>query len=172
MSAFIVFVVFALVCALASVWVRTPRYAILALWGMGLWTGVAYLAAGAEVLALLEWILSSVSTLSLVFFSLLFGEFTASERERTDRAGVPWFLALPTVLGFGAWMFLASPQADLPDALAAQSTSQLAEMGKRLIEEHWLASEVVGALLFISVVGAGIIARPDFVSGEESRGRG
>src|SRR4051812_19130337 len=62
---------------LMATFVRYMRRAILALWVAGLGVGAIYLTVGAEFLAIIQWIVSTLVTISFVFFSVMFGEYNA-----------------------------------------------------------------------------------------------
>lgn len=158
MISFQVFTGIALVFGFIAAWAQNKRTAILALWMVGVWIGAAFLSVGAEFLALVQWISSTVIVLSFVFFALMFGEFEAPKAPA--KGGVPWILAVPVA---ASWLTLIGVAASgLGSDLAAESTAQpLVEMGRQLLSEHWVAIEVLGILLFLSIVGAGVVARPD-----------
>ncbi|MGZ3698551.1 MAG: hypothetical protein ACXWP5_10475, partial [Bdellovibrionota bacterium] len=61
-------------CATATL-VGNIRRAALALWVASLGVGGIYLTMGAELLAVIQWVVSTLVAISFVFFSVMFGEY-------------------------------------------------------------------------------------------------
>lgn len=59
--------------ALMATFAFNIKRAILALWVVGLGVGAVYLTVGAEFLAIIQCMVSTLVTISLVFFSVMFG---------------------------------------------------------------------------------------------------
>src|SRR5688500_17716981 len=71
-----------LAAALMATFVGHMRRAILALWVAGLGVGGMYLTVGAEFLAIIQWIVSTLVTISFVFFAVMFGEYNSPSSPR------------------------------------------------------------------------------------------
>src|SRR6476660_9582164 len=81
-----VFAAIALGAVFLATFLRQMRGAILALWVAGLGVGAIYLNIGAELLAIIQWIVSTVVTISFIFFAVMFGEYNSVEaREKKSR---------------------------------------------------------------------------------------
>src|SRR3989344_6991442 len=81
--------------AVISAIIDSLRSAALFLWLCGIAMGGIYLSFGAEYLAFVQWVLSTITALSFVFYSVLFGE----EKEPEKRWG--WTtLSLLLCVGF------------------------------------------------------------------------
>lgn len=151
-----------LAAVVTAAFVGDIRRAVLALWVAGLGVGAIYLTLGAEMLAIVQWIVSTLVAISFVFFSVMFGEYgPASAPLRVDRAMVKTGLSLLLGLGF-AWMIWYGA-GQLPSDQLAQPAegSDLAAIGKTLTGQHLLSLEVLALTLFLVLVGGGVIARPD-----------
>jgi NADH:ubiquinone oxidoreductase subunit 6 (subunit J) len=55
------------------------KRSILSLWFAGLSVGGLYLSWGAEFLAVLQWILSTLVAISFLFYAVMFGEYGAKD---------------------------------------------------------------------------------------------
>ncbi len=73
------------------------RRAILALWVAGIGIGALYLTVGAEFLAIVQWIVSTLVTLAFIFFSVMFGEYHGPSPK--EPKGTPSILVLSMLLG-------------------------------------------------------------------------
>jgi NADH:ubiquinone oxidoreductase subunit 6 (subunit J) len=140
------------------------KRAILSLWVAGIGIGALFLTVGAEFLAIIQWIISTMVAISLIFFSVMFGEYHAilkdasfAKARTTPRLLVILALllgaAFATVILIGA---VSVPERSLD--LVAQVVD-LGTLGQKLTQEHLLALEVLALTLFLVLVGGGVIAR-------------
>src|ERR1700761_6658818 len=83
---------------LLATFVNQMRRAILALWVAGLGIGALYLTIGAEFLAIIQWIVSTLVTISFVFFAVMFGEFNSVQSKKQGTGYVLRILCI--LLGF------------------------------------------------------------------------
>ncbi len=142
-----------------ATFVSRTRHAILALWVVGLGIGGIYLTLGAEFLAIIQWVVSTLVAISFVFFAVLFGEYSSSSAQVTRRNVVLSGLSL--VLGgmFAVIIWLGAhgiPENFLVDA---KKGDNLALIGRALTQDHLLSMEVLALTLFLVIVGGGVIAR-------------
>jgi NADH:ubiquinone oxidoreductase subunit 6 (subunit J) len=153
--------------ALVATILPDMRRASLALWVVGLGVGAVYLTVGAELLAVIQWILSTVIAVSLVFFSVMFGEYGA-KREKPDKRAIgriamggalAALLVVALALGLGG--ALQSSPLETPLTSPNVPASDLAAVGKALAERHFLSLEILALTLFLVLVGGGVLARPD-----------
>lgn len=140
---------------------RDLKQALLALWSAGLAAGGLYLYLGAEFLGVIQWILSTVIAISLLFSAILFGEF----REDGIRNGprFSWtvlLMGLPLGLGFAIGVLLGVEGNALPTP-GDVSAGTLRALGRVLQDDHLLALEIVPVILFLFLIGAGVVARPE-----------
>ncbi len=163
--------------ALGAVFVATVvqqlRRAILALWIAGLAIGSIYLTIGAEFLAITQWIVSTLVTISFIFFAVMFGEYNTSEEVSSDCQGTQknwFFFILSWVLGIGFGVVIWMGAEGLPWNVhetewfhfqGMDHLSELEKLGKQLIREHLLTLEVFALLLFLVLVGGGVVARSE-----------
>lgn len=155
----------------------TPRMrtSILALWISGLGMGCIFLTLGAETLAVVQWIASTLVATALFFFAVMFGEYERKEgffsidgkKIRLDRArALSFFVALLLAAGFSIMILFGSSPLT-PEMLSLpKEKSDLTFLGATLVKDHLLSLEVLSLTLFLILVGGGVIARPQS-QGEE-----
>ena len=163
-------VAIAVVSALMMTFSKDMRRVVLALWLLGISTGGLFLSFGAEMLALAQWVSATALTLVLVFHSLVFGEHrepekvTALERLRA--------LLIPALTGFSFMLFLwfAVRSAGSATVGADQASApSLSALGTEMLGSYFLCVEILGLLLFGTLVGVGVICRPTTRKEEEGR---
>ena len=147
-----------LVAALSS----DLRRAILALWVAGFSVGGLYLTLGAELLGVVQWIVSTITAISLIFFSGMFGEYavssgSAADPRRERLKAILAVLAGAAVFGVVTAALLSRPVSPVDMGPAAQS--DLMSLGKAFVENHLLAVEVLSLTLFLVILGGGVVAR-------------
>jgi NADH:ubiquinone oxidoreductase subunit 6 (subunit J) len=157
---------FALLTVFASssaAFVQDMRKALLGLWVAGLAAGAMYLTVGQELLAVVQWIAASVTTLTLLFSAALYGD------PGKDRAVSPVRIAGPALLGLGfvilIWFGGISFRTE--ESVVPSSGSSLATLGHTLLERHLVAIEIVALLFLAATIGAGVLTRK--IRGEESK---
>jgi NADH:ubiquinone oxidoreductase subunit 6 (subunit J) len=151
--------------AVAATFLLDIRRAALSLWMTGLLIGGLYLALGAEVLAIIQWIISTLGVMCFLFHAVMFGEYAnpqpLSWADRISRAVGPLLaggaIASIVYLGF-------SSLRGVDEAVAAQNfqLQSLEQVGKELVEKHLLSVEVLSLTLFLVVVGVGVVARAEW----------
>ncbi|HLE00148.1 MAG TPA: NADH-quinone oxidoreductase subunit J [Bdellovibrionota bacterium] len=146
---------------LAATFAGGLRLGVLSLWVAGLGIGAIYLTLGAELLAVIQWIISTMVSISFVFFSVMFGEYGAGNgNSKTRRTGLIFGASLGLGLAFAAVIWLGA--GTLPENMLVipQAGNDLRSLGKKISEEHFLSLEVLALTLFTVLVGGGVIARP------------
>jgi NADH:ubiquinone oxidoreductase subunit 6 (subunit J) len=179
-------VAFAAAAALTS----DLRRSTTSLWLAGLMAGAFYLSLGAEYLAVIQWILSTVVSIAFVFFSVMFGEVhhkTESEESFADgtksakgslppigrrRAGffgrlmrqMSWksYAALcPAAVFFVMAVFHFDPKVAREESVNSFfRNANLATLGKALSSQHLVSLDLLALIFFVVLLGAGVIARP------------
>lgn len=138
------------------------RRAILALWVAGIGVGAMYLTVGAEFLAIIQWIVSTLVTISFVFFSVMFGEYHSVQAPST-KVRSPLILILSLFLGsaFAGIIWLGAR--DFPEItlVLSKEGSDLGSVGKMLTQDNLLSLEVLALTLFLVLVGGGVVARSE-----------
>ncbi len=152
-------------CAVLATFLSDLRRAALALWLSALSVGGLYLALGAEVLAIVQWILSTLATISFLFHSVMFGEYGTTAVPARGRG---WVSAIGPLLAGGAfgWIILLgfaqfSQKISLGFWAEEIPIQGLSEMGSVLASKHLLSVEILGLTLFLVIVGVGVIARAE-----------
>jgi NADH:ubiquinone oxidoreductase subunit 6 (subunit J) len=167
-----IFSAIALGAALTATLVQGMRRAILSLWIAGIATGCIFLTVGAETLAVIQWIISTLVAIALFFFAVMFGEYESKQpelahekrslREKLDRKTVVSAL-IATVIGaaFALIIYLGSSDLSVGQAPTPAAGNDLASLGKVMVENHIISLEVLALTLFLILVGGGVVARPE-----------
>src|SRR5690349_20130441 len=124
------------------------RRAILARWVAGVGVGAMYLTVGAEFLAVIQRIVSTLVAISFFFFSVMFGEYHAP----VPRGGVRGrlFIILSLILGGSFAAVIGIGSGGLPEStlnLVLQD-ADLATLGRRQTDDHLLSLEILALSLF------------------------
>jgi NADH:ubiquinone oxidoreductase subunit 6 (subunit J) len=168
MTACWIFAAITLASVLVATFVGDLRRAVLALWVAGLGVGAIYLTLGAEVLAIIQWIVSTLVAISFVFFSAMFGEYGPGERLKFDRHLVKAGLGV-LVGGAFAWVVWFATEGVSEGSLGEITEGTDVEaLGHALTGQHLLSLEVLALTLFLVLVGGGVLARPDRSDSEDS----
>jgi NADH:ubiquinone oxidoreductase subunit 6 (subunit J) len=181
---------FSLLMAVVASVVGDLRKAILALWLCGLGVGGVFLEQGAELLAVVQWLLSTLSAIAFVFYAMLLGEFGGPLRAETGshsslrsalRVGVPVVIggAFVAAMGLGSSgvndsdFKKAAGQLFGPEPLASLERGplldgSLSDLGRVLAGGDFLTVEALGLMLFLALVGAAVVARQDRPTGSNA----
>ena len=159
--------------ALLATFVGDIRKAIMSLWLTGLGVGGLYLLMGAELLAIVQWVVSTLVAMGFLFYAVMFGEYGLGDsRPPLKRAAAAFF---PTLLGAGFVAVLwygaselkgftdIQPEAFRTSGMTAQNLGEtnLTLLGRVLADEHLLSLEILALTLFLVVLGSGVVARPE-----------
>jgi NADH:ubiquinone oxidoreductase subunit 6 (subunit J) len=167
------FAAIAILSALVAALYRDARRVVLALWVCGMCFGAIFLSFGAEVLAIVQWIVSTLVGISLLFFSSMFGELGSKEvseirsrKENFDLLQAAMVgIAFVAILGASLLRFQPDPQwlSRLAAGAASGPSSgqDLQALGQLLTEKHFISLEVLGVTLLLVLVGGGVLARPE-----------
>jgi NADH:ubiquinone oxidoreductase subunit 6 (subunit J) len=160
-----IFIVVILGAVFVAAFVSDMRRAALALWVASLATGGLYLTLGAELLAVIQWIVGTLIALSLVFFSAMFGDYGARAEKWSLRSAARVFM--PVIIGAGFAVVIGVGSFGFgrigPMPVGGLPGNDLAAIGKELIGNHLISLEVLALTLFLVLIGGGIIARPERV---------
>ncbi len=157
----LVFAGIALAAVLMATFVGHMRVAILSLWVAGLSVGAVYLTLGAEFLAIVQWIVSTLVTISFLFFAVMFGEYHPPESKRSNKTLFVQAISLvlgcifAILLGLVSYQLPSAPQTDFADG------SDLKMVGRLLTQSNLLSLEVLALTLFLVLVGGGVVARSE-----------
>ena len=151
--------------ALSFVAALHPKASVtaLALWGVGLLSGGLFLSLNYEALAVVQWIMSTVSSLVLVFYSNLLGE--NREQQKQSLSETIKQMSVPVLVGltFSAFLYFGMQDGEVSLGLGGISPTEqgLFELGKTLVQEHFLSVQVLGLMILLMVIGTGVIIRPE-----------
>jgi NADH:ubiquinone oxidoreductase subunit 6 (subunit J) len=123
------------------------------IWLCGLSVGAVFLCYGAEFLAFVQWAISTLIASVFIFYSMIFGEVAPTRVEKNKlRALVLLFLAgVVSEIALESW----------PVVKIREEAGSIFALGKRITENYSLALLALGFMLFLVVIGAGVIARPE-----------
>lgn len=154
--------------AAISVFVRSFRISTLSIWAAGLVLGFIFLMLGSEVLAIGQWVFSTLTAFSFLVYSLLFGDLLESEKpSKSQWRGwiMPFFGAIcfALIIGVGLhdfeqWTFELSME-----------TFSLRDFGKQLVSSQPLTLVAVGIHILLVTIGFGVVARADWIRKDAER---
>jgi len=173
----------ALSAALTATFVGDIRKAVLALWLCGLSCGGLFLFAGAEVLAVIQWIVSTLVAIGFFFYAVMFGEYGVSDPRPLTKRLASFAPALALGIAFSCVIVIGMPRSNheglLGDVEAAKDVERsplestegrnMVALGKSITKDHLLSLEIMALTLFLVIVGSGVIARPEESSSEEAK---
>jgi len=161
-----------LISAVVAAFSNRIRRAGIALWLAGMGSGGLFLALGAEYLGVLQWLVTTITAIGFGLFSVLFGDFPSQKNlggsfRNKILIGLAGFLGV----AFCAGVLYATQSLglDIPwrgeagqfGLVSAFNQGSLEDLGKKITETHFLSVELLGILLSIALLGAGLIARPE-----------
>lgn len=149
-----------------AAFVRDVRRATLALWVAGLGVGCIYLTLGVEVLAIIQWIVSTLVAISFSFFGVMFGEYGSQSHSSTflsrgDRKLLLTGLGILIGACFAALIWFGDGQSPSDFLTIPETGNDMVALGKSLTENHLLSLEVLALTLFLALIGGGVVARPE-----------
>lgn len=151
--------------ALLATFIGDTRKAVLALWTCGLSASGLFLVLGAEFLAVVQAVVSTLSALALSIYAVNFGEYGEKPAHQDRRPAARVVLPVFAGLSLAAILWLGFRR--MPGALAfearvlSDSEKDLAGVARLLVSEHLISVEVLAVTLFLAIVGAGVIARAE-----------
>lgn len=140
---------------------KQMRRAILALWVAGIGVGAMYLTIGAEFLAIIQWIVSTLVTISFVFFAVMFGEYHSPSTKSTKSAKFITILSVFLGCAFASVVWLGSKELPEISLALTKEGGDLSSIGKILTQDNLLSLEVLALTLFLVLVGGGVVARSE-----------
>jgi NADH:ubiquinone oxidoreductase subunit 6 (subunit J) len=160
--------------ALLAALLSDVRKAVLALWIGGLGAGGLFLSQGAELLAITQWVVSTLVSMSFLFYAVMFGEYGVTDSRALSKKLIELFAPLVVGVAFVVALLLGFKHVSdtvalvPPDKKLGQGVAQLGEV---IIRDHLLSLEILALTLFLVIVGAGVVARPDPRLKEEGTGK-
>ena len=123
--------------------------------------GAVYLTLGAEFLAIVQWVVSTLVTISFLFFSVMFGEYHPQVSKKNSKTLFVQMVSL--VLGCIFTISIAKISLQLPTGPQTEFAdgSDLKLVGRLLTQENLLSLEVLALTLFLVLVGGGVVARSE-----------
>lgn len=149
---------------------RQPLHAVLWVAASFVGTALLYYLLGAPLLAAFEVMVYAGGIMVLFLFVVM---TLGTEREETEQRRVTWKRwGFPSALGLAALggtaaFLLAASDSRSPLGLAVATPL---ELGRFLFREYWFAVEVISFLMFVGLVGAYFLGRPERPSGTQASG--
>ena len=149
---------------------RQPLHAVLWVAASFVGTALLYYLLGAPLLAAFEVMVYAGGIMVLFLFVVM---TLGTEREGAVRRQLTWKQwGFPSVLGLAALggttvFLLAASDSRSPLGLAVANPL---EFGRFLFREYWFAVEVISFLMFVGLVGAYFLGRPDQSGGGPADG--
>jgi NADH:ubiquinone oxidoreductase subunit 6 (subunit J) len=141
------------------------RRAAIALWIAGCAVGGIFLTLGVETLAIVQWILATLSAISFIFFSVMFGEDGETAKVPDRKKLIGYGIAAVIGICFAGVIYFGAGNFEVDLSLPSQG-NDLYSLGKVLTDHHLLALEVLALTLLLVLVGGGSVARPETGNGD------
>jgi len=148
--------IIAVLVALATVQVRDGRLAVILLWTCGLLAGTICLLAGAELVAISQWLMSTIVAIILILYTILFG----SEKKPPGRV----FLGLSIFCGLLISVVLFLGLKDGVVYIFGESKDSLTlaiKVGTGIVHNGALGIFLMAMTLLVVVVGVGATSRQE-----------
>jgi NADH:ubiquinone oxidoreductase subunit 6 (subunit J) len=162
-----VFSAIALISSGVAAWAKSMRQAVLALWIVGLCCGAVYLSVGDEAVAVVQWIVSTLVAVAFLLYSAMLGEMEVTKKKsdvrkkNNEKDAVLQLLPLALGAGFAGIVYLGSGGMPKEFFDVPTQASDLLSVGRALLDRHFLSLEVLGLLFLLTLVGGGVVARPE-----------
>jgi NADH:ubiquinone oxidoreductase subunit 6 (subunit J) len=159
MIATIVLSTLVIASALIAALSKDSRHVVLGLWVCGMSMGGIFLSFGAEVLAMVQWIIATLGGISLLMASSMCGELgekVASPVNKFDLLQAI-IVGIGMTAVFGVALFRFQPEFNaLP-----QSGQDLQALGQLLTEKHSISLNLLAVTLLLVLVGGGVLSRAE-----------
>ncbi len=142
----------AVVFSFGAIIARSTRAIFWLLWLSGLALGCTYLSIGSDFLAFIQVLLVTVSGVLYFFFGFLHSHQSRAVEPRKFIVSLLLGLVFLALLGFGFSghaLFSVLPNSNLG----------LVQLGQYLVGHQFLSLELMGILLFVVIIGVGVLAR-------------
>ncbi len=139
------------------------------LWVSGLLAGALFLDLGYEVLAVFQWIISTLMGLLGLFYFNLLGELDSSSSQRSTSLNAlrPLLLKILTAGLFAVFVYLGT-QSAMRSVGVEERTGEIlggiSRLGEELAKEQFLSGQMIGLAILLLVIGTGVIVRPEKVT--------
>lgn len=154
--------IIALISAFCAAGFSDTRRAVLALWLSGVSVGGVFLFFQIELLAVTQWIVSTLIAMGFLFYERIFREKPDSISFSSLVVPVSVAICFFTIL----WLTLRSVAPEISQAnLSSYSLGK--KLGDVLSQRHLLSLEVIGLSILLVIVGAGVISRSALEKGDQ-----
>ena len=143
------------------------RNSILALWLSSMGLGVMYLVLGSEILAITQWFFSTTTTLLILVYSLVMGDWLEESPAPTHWRA--WILPICGALSFAGIIAIGLHDFEQWTLDISREPISATHFGAQLLSHHPLVLFVLGFETLLTIVCAGVISRADWIqNGEKS----
>lgn len=137
----------------------------LALWLGGMGLGVLYLVLGSEMLAITQWFFATTTTLVIFTYALVMGDELRQSAPRIPRMQWrEWILPLCGASSFAGILAIGLHDFEQWTFDISREPISVAQFGAQLVSHHPMVLLVLGFEILLTLIGAGVISRPDWVS--------
>ncbi|MEK7399909.1 MAG: NADH-quinone oxidoreductase subunit J [Candidatus Poribacteria bacterium] len=146
------------VTAVCAVFLNNIYKAVTALWGTGVAVGFVYILYGAETLAIVQWITSTLVTGAFIIAAALSGEQFWATSEKKSRS----FLVTSIFLGlcFAVVVFLGIEKIiDITTKEHFVYDTGLTALGKMAGGRGFISLEMLAFILLVALIGTGFVVR-------------
>lgn len=155
----IVLSVLVIASALLAALSNDRRHVVLGLWVCGMSMGGIFLSFGAEVLAMVQWIVATIAGISFLMASSMCGEL--GEKAPSPRSKFDLLQAAIVGIGMTAVSGVALLRFSPEVGAFPQSGQDLQALGQLLTEKHSISLNVLAVTLLLVLVGGGVLSRAE-----------
>jgi NADH:ubiquinone oxidoreductase subunit 6 (subunit J) len=159
MIAIIVLSTLVIASALIAALSKDSRHVVLGLWVCGMSVGGIFLSFGAEVLAMVQWIIATLGGISLLMASSMCGELGEKVPSPVNKFDLlqAIIVGIGMTAVFGVALFRFQPEI----GVLPQSGQDLQALGQLLTEKHSISLNLLAVTLLLVLVGGGVLSRAE-----------
>jgi NADH:ubiquinone oxidoreductase subunit 6 (subunit J) len=139
---------------------KSFRVNILALWVSGIGLGLIFLVLGSEILAIAQWFFSTTTTLLILTYSLIMGDWLSPESEKSQWQ--EWILPILGASSFAGIIAIGLHDFEQWTLEISFEPVSVVQYGAQLLSHHPLVLLVLGFEILLTLVGIGVVGRPDW----------
>ncbi len=139
---------------------KSFRINVLALWLSGMGLGVMYLILGSEILAITQWFFSTTSTLLILTYAIVMGDWL--NRETESLLWREWILPVCGAISFAGIIAIGLHDFEQWTLEISFEPVSVARYGSQLLAHHPLVLLVLGFEVLLTLIGVGVVGRADW----------
>ncbi len=150
--------------AVVAVFTDDFRRAVLAFWLAGLAMGGVYLSIGAELVAIVQCVVSTLAAVSMTVYAIMFGEYCRVDFRTRTQKGVAFVYSMGIGVAFVVLVGLCGKKLELNVSvsnLILREAPGLVSCGELILKEYFLAFEILVVTMFVALIGSGGVGREE-----------